>query len=278
MSAIVVVSLLAAALLHATWNAILRSGADRLWSVTMMCVIGALFAVPFAIALAPPAASSWSYLGASAVLQTGYCLFLVRAYRDGELAHVYPIARGTAPLLVTVGAALFAGESVGVAGALGVILISGGILTLGSGRTQPDRRSTFAAVASGCFIASYMVTDGIGVRLAEHAAAYAAWQAAATGVTMPLVYLAIRRRLPARPRGRSGAMVGVAAIFGVVGYGVAIWAMNRAPMGQVSALRETSILFAAVIGAVALHEPVTIRRAIGGVAVAAGAIALAVHG
>ncbi len=244
----------------------------------MMCVIGALFAVPFAITLAPPAASSWRYLGASALLQIGYCLFLVRAYRDGELTHVYPIARGTAPLLVTVGAALFAGESVGTAGALGVVLISGGILTLGSGRTRPDRRSTFAAVASGCFIASYMVTDGVGVRFAAHAVTYAVWQAVVVGVLMPLVFLGIRRRLPALPRGRSGAMVGVAAILGAVGYGVAIWAMSRAPMGRVSALRETSILFAAVIGAVALREPVTLRRIIGGAAIAAGAICLAVNG
>ncbi len=278
MSPVIVILLLAAALLHATWNAILRGGADRLWSVTMMCAIGALFALPLALALPPPAKASWRFLGASAALQIGYCLFLIRAYRTGELAHVYPIARGTAPLLVTVGATIFAGERIGMAGTAGVVLVSSGILILGLGRDRPDLRSTLAAVAAGSFTASYMVTDGVGVRLAQHAAAYAAWQAVAAGVLMPLVYFGIRRRLPALPRGRPGALVALAAIFGAVGYGTAIWAMSRAPMGQVSALRETSIVFAALIGAIALREPVTRQRIVGAATIAAGAICLATHG
>jgi len=274
MSPIVVGLLLTAAVLHATWNAILRSGSDRLWSITIMAAVGALVALPFALGLPKPDAASWPYLALSASLQVGYSLFLVRAYRDGHLAHVYPIARGTAPLLVTLGAAVFAGERLGAPAAAGVALVSGGIMILGLGRDRPDLRSTAAALAAGAFIASYMVTDGVGVRASEHAAGYAAWQAVAQGATLPLVYWAIRGRPPGVPRGWPGARVIAAAVMGVFGYCVVIWAMSRSPMGQVSALRETSILFAALIGAVFLREPVTARRLLGGAVIASGAICL----
>ncbi len=168
MSLLVVGLLITAAVLHATWNAILRSGADRLWSITVISAIGAVVALPFALALPKPDVASWPYLALSAVLQVGYCLFLVRAYRDGHLAHVYPIARGTAPLLVTLGAAIFAGEQLSLPGMAGVALVSAGIMILGLGKDRPDPRSTGAAIAAGAFIASYMVCDGVGVRAAQH--------------------------------------------------------------------------------------------------------------
>ena len=274
MSPLVVGLLITAAVLHATWNAILRSGADRLWSITVITTVGALVALPFALVLPKPDAASWPYLALSAVLQGGYCLFLVRAYRDGHLAHVYPIARGTAPLLVTLGAAIVAGERLSLPGLAGVALVSGGIMILGFGKDRPDLRSTGAALATGAFIASYMVSDGIGVRVSAHATGYAAWQAVTQGVAMPVVYWAIRRRPPDLPKGAPGVRVVVAAVIGVFSYCVVVWAMSRSPMGQVSALRETSILFAALIGAVFLHEPITPRRLLGAAVIASGAICL----
>src|SRR5205085_1083738 len=110
MTPLVVLLVLAAALVHAIWNAILKSGDDRFWAITVMAVVGALAALPFCLVFPAPDAASWPYLASSAGLQVVYCLFLVRAYRDGALTHVYPIARGTAPLLVTLGAALIARE------------------------------------------------------------------------------------------------------------------------------------------------------------------------
>ena len=107
---LVLALVLGAALLHASWNAMLRSGLDRLWSITLMCAVGASAAAVAALILPPPAPASWPYAGLSAVLQIGYCLFLVRAYERGELGQVYPVARGAAPLLVALGAAVFAGE------------------------------------------------------------------------------------------------------------------------------------------------------------------------
>lgn len=275
MTALVVALVLLAALLHATWNAILKSGPDRLWAITVMAVVGALGALPVALILPRPDPASWVYLGASAAVQVGYCLFLVRAYRDGALTHVYPLARGSAPLLVTLGAAIFAGERLDALALAGVALVSGGIMLLAFGKERPDLKTTAAALVAGAFIAVYMLIDGVGVRVSHQAVGYAAWQAAAQGLGMPFVYWAIHRRPPAIPMGRPGLKVIIAALIGAFGYGVVIWAMSLSPMGQVSALRETSILFAAAIGAVFLREPVTLRRVLAAVVIVVGAVALA---
>lgn len=274
MSPLVVGLILTAAILHASWNAILRSTPDRLWSITIMGVIGAMAALPLALALPRPQPESWRFIALSVTLQVGYCLFLVRAYRTGHLAHVYPIARGSAPLLVTLAAALVAGERLGGPGLAGVALVSGGIMVLALGRDRPDLASGLAALAAGGFIASYMVADGLGVRLSRSAVGYAAWQAVAQGLTMPLAYWAIRRRLPPMPKPSSDASIIAAAIIGAFGYGVVIWAMSLGPMGKVSALRETSILFAAVLGRVFFGETLTAARLAACAGIATGAICL----
>jgi drug/metabolite transporter (DMT)-like permease len=274
MPPLTVALLLLAAFMHASWNAILRGGADRLWSMTMMGVVGGGVAAVAALGLPAPHMASWPFIALSCVLQVGYSLFLIRAYRDGHLAHVYPIARGTAPLLVTAGAWLVAGEHLTSTTLAGVALVSGGVMLLALGRDRPDARSAGAAFAAGAFIASYMVTDGIGVRLSVAAISYAVWQAAGQGASMLVTYCLVRRSLPGRLRGREGVTTAVAAIIGNVGYGIALWAMSANPMGQVSALRETSILFAAFLGAILLREPLTLRRIAGGATIAAGAICL----
>jgi drug/metabolite transporter (DMT)-like permease len=269
--------LLFAALLHASWNAILRSGSDRLWSITVMTGLGGVMAMVFDLALGWPAPdpSSWPFIAGSTALQIGYCLFIVRAYRDGHLGHVYPIARGTAPLLVTLGAWIVAGEHLSGPALAGVLLVSAGIMTLAIGRDRPDLRTVAAAVGSGAFVASYMVVDGLGVRHSGHPLSYAAWLTGAQGLAMTATFAAIRRRLPALPAGRGGGAVLVGAAISTLAYGVALWAMSGSAMAQVSALRETSILFAAILGALWLREPITARRLIGGASIAAGAFCLA---
>lgn len=274
MSLLVIALVLGSAVLHAAWNALLRAGADRLWSMTVMCALCAVFALPVALIAPFPAPASWPYIVGSAGLQIAYALFLVRAYRHGQLAHVYPIARGAAPLLVTLGAALVAGEQLAPLSLLGVVLVSSGIVAIAFGQGRPDAVSSLAALATGCFIAGYMVTDGVGVRLSGHAIGYAAWQAILDGAPMPLVYFALRRRWPlAQPNLELGKMA-VGALISLTAYGVVIWAMSLSPMGQVSALRETSILFAAVIGVAFLKERVTARRLLGAAMIAGGAVAL----
>lgn len=274
MSPVVVGLLLASALIHAIWNAIVRNGKDRFWSIAVICLVGAIAAFPFALALGAPALPSWPYLILSSVLQIGYSLFLVRAYRDGELSSVYPIARGSAPLLVTLGAALIARELPGAAGLAGIACVSSGIILLALGGNRLDPRSAVAAFVTGIFIASYMVVDGLGVRLSESAPSYAAWQAVTAGLLIPFSFVVIRRRIPALPRGKEGALVVGAGILSTLGYCIAIWAMSQSAMGGVSAIRETSILFAALIGAFVLGEKMTVPKILGALMVTAGVICL----
>jgi drug/metabolite transporter (DMT)-like permease len=274
MPPLVIALVLGSAVMHAVWNAMLRANADRLWAMSVMCLLCAVFALPVALVVPAPAKASWPYMASSAAVQIGYALFLVRAYREGLLAQVYPIVRGTAPLLVTLGAALVAGERLAPLSLVGVLMVSSGIVAIAFGHGRPDARSTLAAVGCGTCIAGYMVIDGVGVRLSGHPIGYAAWQAVLEGAPMPIVYLAIRRRLPALAWNRELVKVGAGAAISVTAYGVVIWAMSLAPMGQVSALRETSILFAALIGWAFLKERVTARRLLGAAMIAGGAVAL----
>jgi drug/metabolite transporter (DMT)-like permease len=274
MTPLVVGLILSAALLHASWNAILRGGSDRLWSITVMCATSAVVALPFLFVLALPARASWPCIGFSAALQVSYCLFLVRAYREGGLAQVYPIARGTSPLLVTLGAVFVAGERLTPAALGGIALVSLGIMALAFEKARPSARSTLAAVATGVFVAAYTLTDGVGARLSGNAQSYTAWLFLVQGAAMPLVYLALRGRLalPLKEAETWKALAG--GVFGLLSYGVVIWALTLAPMGRVSALRETSILFAVVIGVVFLKETLTPARLTAALMIAGGAVAL----
>jgi drug/metabolite transporter (DMT)-like permease len=274
MSPLVIALVLGAALLHASWNAILRGGADRLWSVTIMCAVSVVVAAPFLVLLPPPTRASWPCIALSSALQVSYCFFLVRAYQHGGLAQVYPIARGTAPLLVTLGAAIVVGERLTLSALAGVSLVSLGIIALAFERARLAAASTLYALASGGFIAAYTVTDGVGARLAGSPQSYTAWLFVVQGLGMIAAYLAIRRRL-VLPRNGEMARAVIGGVLGLVSYGVVIWALTRAPMGQVSALRETSILFAAVLGALFLKEKVTLPRAGAAAMIAAGAVVLA---
>ncbi|MET3455128.1 DMT family transporter [Pseudomonas kilonensis] len=263
-----------AALLHASWNAMLRGGADRLWSMTIMCVAIALASAIVAVLLAPPARASWFCIGLSAVLHVGYNLFLVRSYKSGDLGQTYPIARGVSPILIVLAASLFAGERVAPSGLLGIALVSTGILSLaytGRRRALPDLPY---ALGTGFFIAAYSVVDGIGVRLSGTPMAYTAWMCLLWGVMMPLVYIGLRdaKSLFALRPGIAVAFAG--GLVSLLAYGVVIYAMAHAPMGAVSALRETSVMFAALIGYAFLGEALTLRKLLACAVIAFGTLVI----
>ena len=274
MTGLVAALVLSAALLHAIWNAILRGGADRLWSIVVMCATSAVVALPFVLVLSPPSRASWPFIGLSAALQVGYCLFLVRAYRDGGLAQVYPIARGTSPLLVTFGAAVVAGETLTATALVGVAAICMAIVALAFEKARPGVATTLVALATGAFIAAYTLTDGVGARLSGHARAYAAWLFLVQGAAMPLVFVAVRGRSTVSATRRETAKAIAGGVFGTFSYGIVIWALTLAPMGQVSALRETSVLFAAAIGVAFLNEKLTLARIAAALLIAGGAAML----
>jgi drug/metabolite transporter (DMT)-like permease len=276
-SPLVIALVLGAAVLHAGWNAALRASIDRLRGITIMSMVSAAVALPFAIALPLPAPASWPYVAVSAALQIGYCFFIVRAYREGDFGQIYPIARGSSPLLVTLGAALFAHEHLAPLALLGVFLVSAGIFASARGIDRAHLGSVLAAIASGVFIAGYSLADGTGARLAGNAQSYIAWSFIAQGAPMPLIYMTIRRRFPLLPfDGQALRAIG-GGVVSALAYGTVVIAMSISPMGAVSALRETSILFAAVIARLFMGEPLTRRRiaAVSTIAIGAACLSLA---
>lgn len=270
---------LLAAVMHASWNVLLRSGQDRLWSgaaISVSAGVACLIAVPF---LPLPHRASWFCIVLSAVIHVGYQLLLVKMYQAGEFGITYPVARGSSPLLISLGGAVLANEYLDSRRLLGVILISGGILTLAAGSHQVHRESILAALATGISIALYSLTDGIGGRLAGNAPSYTAWVTILCGIGVPAVSLWIRKQTGGPPLFRRTTRVDALGAFGggvisVVAYGIVIWAMQRTPMGVVSALRETSVLFAAFLGRVFLGEPFTIKKTVAAALICAGLFCL----
>ena len=261
-----------AALLHASWNALLRSGADRLWSMTVMCMAIAVTCLAAAPFMAPPAIESWGCMVLSGLLHVGYNLFLVRSYRVGDLGQIYPIARGSSPVLITLGAAVFAGERITPEELLGITLVSCGIISLAFKGRSLSVPSLPYALGTGGFIAAYSVVDGIGARLSGAPLSYTVWMCALWGVLMPVVYIGLRdtRSLFCVRPGTVTALVG--GLVSLLAYAMVIYAMTEAPLGAVSALRETSVLFAALIGYVFLGETLTARRILACVVIASGTL------
>ncbi|MHA7971175.1 EamA family transporter [Rhizobium sp. CAU 1783] len=274
MSTIAVVLALVAAILHASWNAFLRNGTDRLWSVTVMSLAGSVIALPFVVHFPLPGAGAWPYVLLSASLQVGYSLFLVAAYRHGELGQVYPIVRGTVPLLVTLGGFLFFGEILGTFQTIGVVLVAAGIMSLSFGRSRAATSSLLFAFATALIIACYSTVDSIGVRQVENPAAYAMWVLFLYGLLLALTYAIVRRglvidfRAPATWKAFGGGVVALTA------YGMVVVAYSFAPAGLVTAVRETSVVFGVIIGALFLGERLTVRRVAACVIVAIGAISV----
>jgi drug/metabolite transporter (DMT)-like permease len=265
---------LLAAALHASWNAVLKGGRDGFWGMTVMGIATALVCAALVPFLPLPTRASWPYIAGSALLHVGYNAFLVRAYRSGDFGSAYPIARGSSPMLVTVGAALVAGERPALLGMVGIALVSAGIISLAfKGRRLPEA-GIFYALGTGLFIAAYSVTDGIGGRLSGNAAAYTVWMCLLWGGTaLPVYWL----RRPGGALWQGARKTGLAALGGVVSllaYGMVIFAMTRAPMGTVSALRETSVLFAVLLGRMLFGETLTARRILSALVIAAGALCL----
>ena len=250
--------ILLAAVMHAGWDALVKTGEDRVLTMALVLAVGILvaaLALPFVPA---PAPESWIYLVASLVLHTGYFFFLLEAYRIGDLSHVYPVARGTAPLLVAAGAAVLAGERLNATGIGGLVLASVAIMSLAfeGGRSGiRDPRPFLFGLGTALFIAGYTVADGLGVRLSGAPLGYICWLFVLDGLPLVLYALAVRRgrigaylRAHWKPGLLGGLMAGLA-------YGLVIWALSFGTMAHVSALRETSVIFAAVIGSVMLREP-----------------------
>lgn len=272
----VTLAVLGAALAHATWNAMLKSSRDVLFDMTLVVFAAGLVTAPFMLVVELPAPAAWPYIIASMVLHMGYYVALVGAYRAGDLSHGYPIMRGIAPLIVSLCALAWLGEAPTPTVWLGVLLICGGVLSLGfvGFHWRTSRVALGWALANACIIASYTLVDAAGVRLAGRAESYVVWLFTLDALPFTILIFALKKRevlVYARRfwlRGLVGGGLSAAA------YGIVLWAMTRAPVAAVAALRETSVIFAALIGAWLLKEGHIARRIAGAATVAAGVIAL----
>ncbi len=274
MSAVVIGLALFAAILHAAWNAFLRNGGDRLWTVTVMSFASTVFALPFLFIYPLPASAAWLYIVLSAVLQVGYSVFLVAAYRYGELGQVYPIVRGTVPLLVTLGGFIMTGDKLNPHQIAGVILVAAGIMSLALGKGRASTSSILFALATGAIIAAYATVDSIGVRQTEESRAYTAWVLVLYGALLPTAFLARRRRLVVDFRAPDTWKALGGGLVAMIAYGIVVAAFALGPAGPITALRETSVVFAVLIGWMFLGETLTARRILACLIVAAGAILL----
>jgi drug/metabolite transporter (DMT)-like permease len=276
MSHTVLLLVLLAAFLHAAWNALLRSGGDRFWSVTVMSFTAALTCIPAVVLLPLPLLRAWPYVAVSGVVHIIYNLLLIRQYRQGDFGHTYPVARGSSPLLIAIGGMWFASEHLSATVFLGIILVSTGILSLAFG-AKAHVDIFFAAFTTGCSIAVYSVIDALGARSAGNATAFTAWMVMGYGLTMPVVFKL------ARPAGQNKFWPGETrellkaaggGVVSVIAYGIVVWAMAHGPMGPVSALRETSALFAVVMGCVFLKEKFTVQKIVAATLIVIGNITL----
>ena len=285
MSGTVFAAVLFAALLHASWNALVKSSGDKELDTALVHALGAIVAVPMLVLVGPPRPAAFPFIATSLVIHIGYYIALAGAYKHGDLGLTYPIMRGSAPLLVALVGGVLIGESPSGAAWWGILGITFGVAMVGlshAGEALHHRKALLYAFANAVIIALYTLVDGSGVR-----ANAAAGSSALSYVVMlfvldglPYTLYVWLRRTPEQRRQIAGyasrrwpvAMLGGSASIG--SYGIALWAMTRAPVASVAALRESSVLFAAAIGCVMLKEPFGVQRVLGTMVIMAGMVAL----
>jgi phosphonate utilization associated putative membrane protein len=283
---LVVVVVLFGALLHAGWNTLVKSSGDKELDLALVHVLGALAALPMLALAGMPPPVAWPFIGLSLMVHVAYYVTLNGAYQHGDLGATYPIMRGSAPLLVALGSSTVLGESLSAAAWLGVLAVTVGVLMVGLSRPAQalhHGRAVAFALANAAVIACYTFIDGQGVRATaaagSTAVSYVLLLFVADGVPYPAL-VAWRRRA----QGRGDAMRAhirarwlLATLGGLASlgsYGIALWAMTRAPVAAVSAMRETSVLFATALSVLVLKERFGLQRMLGAVVIVAGVVAL----
>lgn len=264
---------LTAALLHALWNALVKVSADRAVTLGLVATghcLPALVLLPF---VPVPFAAAFPFIIASTVIHWAYYYFLNVSYRFGDLSLIYPIARGTAPVMVALGATFWANEYLSVWAWAGILTISAGIMILAAVR-HADKRGIGAALLNSAIIAAYSVVDGIGIRLSGSPIGYVVWLFAAEIIVA--VFVIASRFERARSISQRSLVLGLSGgVISGLAYALALFAKTLAPIGIVSAVRETSVIFAALIGVYWLGEGPARRRLVAASVVALGVIILA---
>lgn len=272
----VFLAVLFAAACHAGWNALIKVGLDPLSTTTLISIGSGIVALVFIPLVGAPAWAAWPWLVASVVIHLVYFASLIETYRTGDLGQVYPIARGAAPLMTATVTTIFIGEKLSVVGWVGILALVAGVLLLSArgGRelAQVDRRAIGFAFFTALTVCAYSVVDGVGGRLSVNPNAYSVWLF--VGIAFVMLPYALYRDgrdvIPAMQRYWQRGLAGGALQF--LSYGIAIWAMTAAPIAVVATLRETSVLFGAVIAVVVLREPLRAVRIIAACLIVCGLI------
>lgn len=276
MSLTVFLAVLAAAVMHASWNALIKVRLDRFASISLMSLGSGIFALPVLFFVDVPQGVTWLWIGFSLAMHTGYRLFLVRSYETGDLAQTYPLARGTAPLLTTLGGVLLLQEIPPALAISGIVVLSLGTLLMsfrGGERGLGGHGVRYALITS-LFICGYTLSDGSGARSAATATSYAAWLFAMDGIWVTIVCLAVRGPRVVREMRTEWTMGLATGFLSGIAYWIVMWAMTKAPIAAVAALRESSILFAMLISVVALGEKMNRWRITAALCIVLGVIAI----
>ena len=272
MTTFVLLAVLGSAFLHALWNSLVKTGTSRMGAMVILSVSEIPIGLTVALFRAPPTLAVVPWIAASGLAHFFYKVFLTYAYERGDLSRVYPIARGTAPMVVAVASALFLSDVLVAQEYLGIAILGAGILLMAQGvfASGENRRLIPFALGAAAATASYTLIDGQGARVAGDAIAYVAWVFVVDGLGFATAML-LWRGGAVLPRSRKPWIVGTvagAASYGA--YGISVWAMTLAPIALVAALRETSILFAVLIGWLAFGERMTKGKALAAVVIIAG--------
>ena len=274
LSLTVTLAVLAAAVTHAAWNAIAHGIKDQTLAFALIGVGGIAVCIPLVSVVAVPRSSSWPYLLGSVAIHVFYVLLLMQCYRLGEFSQVYPLARGVSPLVVTILAAVFVHEHLALPQIGGVAIISAGLAFLVFAGGRPGWGAFLAAVGTGLTIAAYTTVDGVGVRLSHSPVGYIGWLILLQSLCVPL-FAAIRRRNVLLKQPRRILLSGLAAgALSVLAYGLVLWAQTKGALAPIAALRETSVIFGAIIGTLVFREPFGRARITATVLVVAGIVLL----
>jgi drug/metabolite transporter (DMT)-like permease len=266
------VLVLFSAILHATWNAQLKDSGDRARFMLYMCLaVGTVAA--FCVAFLPlPARAAWWCVGLSSLVHIVYNLLLLENYRKSDLSSAYPIARGISPVLVTLGGFLLMQQRPSGFATAGVVMISTGIVFLSTEKASGGKSATLSALATGSIIGTYTVIDGMGVQRAGNTLSYTTWVFASYLLMPPLLMLF---RVPLRPEStRTVVRAAGAGMFSLAAYTLVLWATHYVEVGIVSALRETSVLWAILFGRAFLGESLTWRRMTSAIVISSGVMLL----
>ena len=263
MSGFVLAAVLLGAIFHATWNAIVKAQDNHSLAALVVAVFAGAVGVPFMLLLPAPPPEAWPYVVASSLIHVGYFALVGFAYSSADLGVAYPLTRGSAPLITAIFAFLLVGEMLAWSGWLAIVILAAGIVSLSADallRGGLTWRATLAVATNAGVIVTYTLVDGLGARVTGSGIVYGAWMLAGTGLCVLIFALAVQRRAFMREARKIWLPALIAGALVLPSYGIALWAMTIAPIGIVAALRETSVLFAAILGTILFKESFGPRR------------------